>query len=125
MKTPHPGQWRLARIELVNWGTFQEHRTLDVARKGFLLTGASGSGRSTWSGRSSATGRPTPATAASTPGPAWGCTWYARSSSDKPAGCPYGRESAEDLAGVVRHAPDGLVCHVISRPESILSLVVF
>lgn len=42
----HPGQWRLARIELANWGTFNGHHAIDVARKGHLLTGASGSGKS-------------------------------------------------------------------------------
>ncbi|MBO0609954.1 ATP-binding protein [Myceligenerans salitolerans] len=41
-----PGQWRLARIEVVNWGTFTGHHRIDVARKGFLLTGHSGSGKS-------------------------------------------------------------------------------
>ncbi|GAA1814596.1 ATP-binding protein [Agromyces neolithicus] len=40
------GQWRLARIELVNWGTFDGHHRIDVARKGHLFTGASGSGKS-------------------------------------------------------------------------------
>jgi len=40
------GQWRLARIELVNWGTFSGHVTVDVARRGHLFTGASGSGKS-------------------------------------------------------------------------------
>lgn len=42
----HPGQWRLDRVELVNWGTFQGHHVIDVARRGFLLTGHSGSGKS-------------------------------------------------------------------------------
>ncbi|AEG43890.1 ATP-binding protein [Isoptericola variabilis] len=42
----HPGQWRLERVELVNWGTFHGHHVVDVARKGFLLTGSSGSGKS-------------------------------------------------------------------------------
>lgn len=42
----HAGQWRLARIELVNWGTFDGHYALDVARQGHLFTGASGSGKS-------------------------------------------------------------------------------
>ncbi|MFH5823719.1 ATP-binding protein [Georgenia sp. AZ-5] len=42
----HPGQWRLDRVEVVNWGTFDGHHRLDVARKGFLLTGHSGSGKS-------------------------------------------------------------------------------
>ena len=41
-----PGQWRLDRVELVNWGTFQGHHVIDVARRGFLLTGHSGSGKS-------------------------------------------------------------------------------
>ncbi|WP_062522755.1 ATP-binding protein [Demequina silvatica] len=39
-------QWRLARVELVNWGTFDGHHTVDVAREGHLFTGASGSGKS-------------------------------------------------------------------------------
>ncbi|MEC5148500.1 ATP-binding protein [Cryobacterium sp. GrIS_2_6] len=42
----HVGQWRLARVELLNWGTFDGHHRIDVARKGHLLTGASGSGKS-------------------------------------------------------------------------------
>lgn len=42
----HPGQWRLTRVEVVNWGTFDGHCTIDVARKGHLFTGASGSGKS-------------------------------------------------------------------------------
>lgn len=41
-----PGQWRLFRIELVNWGTFAGHVAVDVARAGHLFTGASGSGKS-------------------------------------------------------------------------------
>lgn len=39
-------QWRLARIELVNWGTFRGFVSIDVARQGHLFTGASGSGKS-------------------------------------------------------------------------------
>jgi uncharacterized protein YPO0396 len=46
MKTSHPGQWRLARVELVNWGTFSGHHVVPVPREGFLLTGHSGSGKS-------------------------------------------------------------------------------
>lgn len=42
----HAGQWRLARIELVNWGTFSGHTTIEVAREGHLFTGTSGSGKS-------------------------------------------------------------------------------
>ena len=41
-----PGQWRLARIELVNWGTFSGFVAIDIARRGHLFTGASGSGKS-------------------------------------------------------------------------------
>lgn len=40
------GQWRLERVELINWGTFQGHHGLDISRQGFLLTGHSGSGKS-------------------------------------------------------------------------------
>ncbi|MFC6356614.1 ATP-binding protein [Luethyella okanaganae] len=43
---PWGGQWRLARIEVVNWGTFHGHTRIDVARRGHLFTGASGSGKS-------------------------------------------------------------------------------
>ncbi|WP_431710633.1 ATP-binding protein [Glutamicibacter uratoxydans] len=43
---PYPGQWRLAHIEVVNWGTFCGLHTIRVPRKGFLLTGVSGSGKS-------------------------------------------------------------------------------
>lgn len=44
--TIHPGQWRLDRLELVNWGTFHDHHSIEIARQGFLLTGHSGSGKS-------------------------------------------------------------------------------
>ncbi|HEY3545311.1 MAG TPA: SbcC/MukB-like Walker B domain-containing protein [Propionicimonas sp.] len=40
------GQWRLSRIEVVNWGTFDGFHGVDVARRGHLVTGASGSGKS-------------------------------------------------------------------------------
>lgn len=47
MTTATPeGQWRLERIEVVNWGTFHGHHRIAVPRKGFLLTGHSGSGKS-------------------------------------------------------------------------------
>ena len=45
-RATHPGQWRLDRVQLLNWGTFHGHHSVDVARKGFLLTGHSGSGKS-------------------------------------------------------------------------------
>ncbi|MBM6786033.1 AAA family ATPase [Collinsella tanakaei] len=44
---PYPGQWRLARIDLANWGTFGGFHTLPIDRRGTLITGASGSGKST------------------------------------------------------------------------------
>ncbi|MDR1392885.1 MAG: hypothetical protein LBJ62_02795 [Bifidobacteriaceae bacterium] len=40
------GQWRLAHIEVANWGTFGGLNSVPIAREGFLLTGASGSGKS-------------------------------------------------------------------------------
>lgn len=43
---PLVAQWRLDRIEVVNWGTFDGRYRIDVARKGHLFTGASGSGKS-------------------------------------------------------------------------------
>ena len=39
-------QWRLAEVQLLNWGTFDGLHRLSVARKGQLITGASGSGKS-------------------------------------------------------------------------------
>lgn len=44
--TAVPKQWRLRRIEVVNWGTFHGFHGVDVARQGHLFTGASGSGKS-------------------------------------------------------------------------------
>lgn len=45
--TIHPTQFRLARVQVVNWGTLHGYHDVPVARKGFLVTGASGSGKST------------------------------------------------------------------------------
>lgn len=42
----HPGQMRLARIQLHNWGTFDGPTEIRVPREGLLLTGESGSGKS-------------------------------------------------------------------------------
>lgn len=41
-----PGQHRLARLQLVNWGTFHGYFDLPVPRAGLLVTGPSGSGKS-------------------------------------------------------------------------------
>ena len=40
------GQHRLARIQIYNWGTFGGYHDLPVPRSGLLLTGPSGSGKS-------------------------------------------------------------------------------
>ena len=40
-------QFRLARVQLVNWGTFDGYYDIPVGERGFLVTGASGSGKST------------------------------------------------------------------------------
>ena len=40
------GQWRLAEVQLLNWGTFQGLHRVPVARRGHLFTGPSGSGKS-------------------------------------------------------------------------------
>jgi len=46
MTEERPAQWRLARVELVDWGTFSGRTVIDVARTGHLITGPSGSGKS-------------------------------------------------------------------------------
>lgn len=43
----YPGQFRLAEIQVHNWGTFDGLHRVPVAREGFLITGPSGSGKST------------------------------------------------------------------------------
>ena len=41
------GQWRLSEVQLANWGTFDKGiYRIDIARKGHLITGPSGSGKS-------------------------------------------------------------------------------
>lgn len=43
----HDGQWRLAEIQVANWGTFDGAiYRIPIARSGHLLTGPSGSGKS-------------------------------------------------------------------------------
>lgn len=43
----HVGQWRLAEVQLANWGTFDGAiYRIPVARRGHLITGPSGSGKS-------------------------------------------------------------------------------
>ncbi|MCL2757058.1 MAG: AAA family ATPase [Coriobacteriia bacterium] len=43
----HVGQWRLSRVEMANWGTFNGYQVLPVDRRGLLITGSSGSGKTT------------------------------------------------------------------------------
>lgn len=43
----YAGQFRLAEIQVHNWGTFDGLHRVPVARDGFLITGPSGSGKST------------------------------------------------------------------------------
>lgn len=43
----NPGQFRLAQMQVYNWGTFSNLHTVEVGREGFLVTGGSGSGKST------------------------------------------------------------------------------
>ena len=40
-------QFRLSRVQLVNWGTFDGYFDIPVGQRGFLITGGSGSGKST------------------------------------------------------------------------------
>jgi uncharacterized protein YPO0396 len=40
------GQFRLARLQVVNWGTFPGYRDLPIDERGVLFTGPSGSGKS-------------------------------------------------------------------------------
>lgn len=42
-----PGQFRLSRIQAINWGTFGGSIDIEVPREGFLITGGSGTGKST------------------------------------------------------------------------------
>ena len=43
---PTRAQWRLSQVQVLNWGTFHGLHVVPVARKGQLITGASGSGKS-------------------------------------------------------------------------------
>jgi uncharacterized protein YPO0396 len=45
-RTIYPGQVRLARLQVVNWGTFCGYKDLPISRQGVLFTGPSGSGKS-------------------------------------------------------------------------------
>lgn len=45
-QTLHPGQFRLVRLQVVNWGTFCGYKDFQIDERGVLLTGPSGSGKS-------------------------------------------------------------------------------
>ncbi|MGW6930770.1 ATP-binding protein [Lentzea sp. NPDC054927] len=45
-RTVHTGQFRLARLQVVNWGTFCGYKDFPIDERGVLLTGPSGSGKS-------------------------------------------------------------------------------
>jgi uncharacterized protein YPO0396 len=47
MSSIYPGQFRLTRIQLINWGTFSGYTDMPCGRHGHLITGGSGSGKST------------------------------------------------------------------------------
>ena len=41
------GQWTLARLQLINWGGFDGYHDCEFSRRGNLISGASGTGKST------------------------------------------------------------------------------
>lgn len=41
------GQWRLETMQLVNWGGFEGHHTIDLSADSTLISGATGTGKST------------------------------------------------------------------------------
>jgi uncharacterized protein YPO0396 len=45
--TEAPGQWRAESLQMVNWGGFEGYHRVDLAAPATLLTGASGTGKST------------------------------------------------------------------------------
>jgi uncharacterized protein YPO0396 len=45
-RTIHRGQFRLIRLQIVNWGTFRGYKDFPVDERGLLFTGPSGSGKS-------------------------------------------------------------------------------
>lgn len=45
-RTIHLGQFRLVRLQVVNWGTFDGYKDLRIDERGVLFTGPSGSGKS-------------------------------------------------------------------------------
>jgi uncharacterized protein YPO0396 len=46
-RTVHLGQFRMTRLQVVNWGTFCGYKDFPIDERGVLFTGPSGSGKST------------------------------------------------------------------------------
>lgn len=46
MTRKHLGQYRLTRLQVVNWGTFDGYKDFPIDERGVILTGPSGSGKS-------------------------------------------------------------------------------
>src|SRR5580698_4023910 len=42
-----PGQFRIHRLQVFNWGTFSALHDIPISERGFLFVGRSGSGKST------------------------------------------------------------------------------
>lgn len=42
-----PHQYRMRRLQMLNWGTFSQLHDMPIAERGFLITGPSGAGKST------------------------------------------------------------------------------
>lgn len=47
LPTPREEQWRMRRLQVLNWGTFSGLHEVPIAERGFLFVGRSGSGKST------------------------------------------------------------------------------
>ena len=45
-RTLNIGQFRLTRLQMVNWGTFDGYKDYPIDERGVMLTGPSGSGKS-------------------------------------------------------------------------------
>ena len=47
LPTPREEQFRMRRLQVLNWGTFSDLHEVPIAERGFLFVGRSGSGKST------------------------------------------------------------------------------
>ena len=46
-RLPSAHQFRMRRLQVLNWGTFSDLHSINISERGFLFTGRSGSGKST------------------------------------------------------------------------------